>query len=354
MKVLRARNVCDLLPLGLDLLAHEGAREDSRAGPVVVYPTPVTSVYEQPTERVLRSARRDANPFFHLFEALWMLAGRNNATSLNRYVRDFGERFAEYDGRIHGAYGSRWRRALGHDQLNVVVDKLQKNPYDRQCVIQMWDARAPGIGSDDLLGDWKDRPCNTHVYLRVRELNTHDRITSSDERVLDLTVLCRSNDIVMGAYGANAVHFSFLQEYLAGRIGVGVGVMYQVSNNYHGYVRDLDRIGDPRAMLEEQDPYATEGWSPSLIGNAWEHWDTDLQEFMLFHEKLWELGGQPFILKSSNAWFQHTAMPLVMANFFRVRGKQDTALSWARRIDSTDWRVACVEWLGRRAERRAA
>jgi thymidylate synthase len=54
--------------------------------------------------------------------------------------------------------------------------------------------------------------------------------------VLDLTVLCRSNDVVWGAYGANAVHFSVLQEYLAGRIGVDVGVMYQFSNNYHGYV----------------------------------------------------------------------------------------------------------------------
>ena len=40
---------------------------------------------------------------------------------------------------------------------------------------------------------------------------------------LQMTVHCRSNDIIWGTYGANAVHFSILQEYVAARIGVDLG-----------------------------------------------------------------------------------------------------------------------------------
>jgi thymidylate synthase len=377
MRILEGRNVCDLLPLGLDLLVHEGVLEQTRDGPALVVPWPVTSVYERPTERVLRSARRDANPFFHLFEALWMLAGRNDAESLSRYVSDFGLRFAEPDGRIHGAYGHRWRYALGHDQLDAVVGKLRVNPQDRQAVIQMWDGRREtktlsfsggaldtDCGDNDLLGDWRDRPCNTHVYLRVRndiKANIHPPPQPRDPRdrelitghVLDLTVLCRSNDIVWGAYGANAVHFSFLQEYLAGRIGVGVGRMDQMSNNYHGYVDTLDRIGDPVPLMEEPNPYEKREsyncWTTAPIGVDWEDWDNELRYFMSWHDALWSSSGlAPYLYVSKNTWFVLTAAPLARANYCRVMRNFDKAVMHAQHIDAPDWRGACVEWLERR------
>ena len=275
MDIIHASNVCAALPEGLKLLLQNGVREESRAGPVIVMPHPVVTVYEQPRERVLASPVRDANPFFHVAESLWMLAGRDDVKFLDLFIKDFGARFAEPGGEVHGAYGHRWRTALGFDQLDHVIGVLKKDPTSRQCVIQMWDAvdygvgssriPMPGdteedledrVGSNDLRGSWRDRPCNTHVYLRVRE--SIDVAVSGDleearrerrtptmvlnSHVLDITVLCRSNDIIMGAYGANAVHFSILQEYLAAMIGVGVGRYYQVSNNFHAYQRDIDRL----------------------------------------------------------------------------------------------------------------
>ena len=51
----------------------EATRHESRNGPVLVIEEPVTVCYENPNERVLFNTRRDANPFFHLFESLWML-----------------------------------------------------------------------------------------------------------------------------------------------------------------------------------------------------------------------------------------------------------------------------------------
>lgn len=351
MRVIERRNVNHMLSAGLSLLSKEGQRSASRAGDVIVAPYPVMSVYERPTERVLMSVRRDANPFFHLYECMWMLAGRNEVQSLQRYIKDF-DRFAD-DGVIHGAYGHRWRVALGFDQLDEVVQRLRVNGNDRQCVIQMWDTnpihgviedyKNVGIkkgdgeieaGHDDLRGVWKDRPCNTHIYLRVHG------------GVLDLTVCCRSNDIVWGAYGANAVHFSFLQEYLAGRIGVGVGRMYQFSNNYHGYVDVLDKLGSPSQVVDS-DPYGQDNVVPMPIGDKWEHWDSDLRMFMEWHDKNDALAdyGAPY----KNSWFHAVAVPMVQAHWtWKNKLKAGSVHAALTRVRAPDWQEAAVEWMIRR------
>ena len=91
MKVINARNVNDALAAGLRYLWAEGIPETSRNGPVLVAPTPVTTVYSHPTERVLLSPTRDANPFFHLMESLWMLAGKNDIALPVQFNKRFGQ-----------------------------------------------------------------------------------------------------------------------------------------------------------------------------------------------------------------------------------------------------------------------
>jgi len=322
MHVIRARNVNHLFIEGLTHLAHVGEPSDSRAGRVLVAPWPVMSIYERPMERVLFDAKRDANPFFHLMEGLWMLAGRNDAAFLDNYVKDFGSRFAE-NGIIHGAYGHRWRRALGFDQLHEIVRRLHADPTDRQCVLQMWDANqyeerrggAEGgyvYGSDDLEGSWRDRPCNTHCYFRVRGRNATPEETGRP--VLDMTICCRSNDIVWGAYGANAVHMSMLLEYVAGRAGLGVGTMYQLSNNYHGYVVMLDKIGDPEE-LDGNDPYDDGVVHSVAMAENWNGWDQDLRLFMEWHDNLWTLDKDSMDIDTPdglyNLWFHVVAGKVV-------------------------------------------
>lgn len=355
MIVIKGRNVNELFVQGLEYLGTRGIRSSSRNGDVFVSPVPVTSVYLNPRERVLFDEKRDANPFFHLFECLWMLRGLSSGHQLDKYVANFSSRYAD-DGHIHGAYGYRWRYAMGFDQLNVVVDRLRRNPDDRQCVIQMWDAVYTD-GQDDLRGDWKDRPCNTHIYLRVREepitrevssvpFNPDDEksILPSCQMVLDLTVCCRSNDIVWGAYGANAVHFSFLQEYLAGRIGVEVGVMYQVSNNWHGYVETLDKIGDP-LDLSGTDLYDDGSVWPMSIGTNFDMWDEDLRKFME-----WHIGGarNPHGHEYHNNWFGDVAVPMCRANSLRRDGDMDGAIEVVKTVKALDWQAAGYEWLRRR------
>lgn len=327
MRVINAINVNDAWPQALSILDIEGERRSSRNGDVVVHPLPVTTVYSRPTERVLFDPVRDANPMFHLHEALWMLAGENDATWLDAFVRDFSQRYAEGDGIMHGAYGHRWRRHFALDQLDEVVRLLSADPYDRQCVIQMWDSEVD-LGVPGL----KDRPCNTQIYLRA------------DRRLLDMTVTCRSNDVVYGCYGANVVHFSVLQEYLAARLGYGVGWYYQVSNNWHmydwaqkavnfvsayengriqlkdGYPGTLPLVGDPASFDEECRRYVRD--AASWIDEPDGEWE--------------------------NLIFPDTAWPMWMANNMRLNGNMADALHWAHSIAAPDWRKATVEWLERR------
>lgn len=197
MHVINARNVQDALLSGLPFLKFKGVKRSSRNGEVLVAEGPVTTEYARPRERVLLLPERDANPFFHLFESLWMLNGNEDVAPLVHYVKRMAT-FSD-DGKIfHGAYGHRWQHHFHFDQLTLIIRALKANPDDRRCVLQMWDTIA------DLGWPKRDIPCNTQAYFSRDYLGR-----------LDMTVCCRSNDIIWGAYGANAVHFSMLQEFLA-------------------------------------------------------------------------------------------------------------------------------------------
>jgi thymidylate synthase len=353
MRVIEGEDVNELYWRGMNLLQAEGVKADSRNGPVVVMPCPVTSVYKKPRQRVLLDLKRAANPFFHLFESLWMLRGRDDVSALNRFITDFGSRFAEEDGRIHGAYGHRWRHALGFDQLNAIVERLKDNPNDRQAVLQMWDGRASHHeGCNDLLGNWKDRPCNTHVYFRVREdikpsappLRSMDRY-----QVLDMFISCRSNDIIFGAYGANAVHFSILQEYMAARIGVEVGVMHQMSFNFHAYQDVLDRVGVPSYL----ETYRGHELRAQRMVTTPERWDRDLDDWFLWHRNLIERGEDNKRTFDDNPWFNTVACPMFIAHFKFKSAMHDEAMRTAQTISATDWRFACTQWFNIRANSRS-
>lgn len=236
MFAVKARNVNDAFVNGLWQMRYSAVEQESRNGRVLALEEPMLTTYTRPYERVLFNARRDANPFFHLMECVWMMAGSNSVRFIERYNARMGE-FSDNQTTLHGAYGHRWRNAFEFDQLRLLIELLQKDPQTRRAVLQMWST------FDDLRVDSKDLPCNTHAYFRVQN------------GALEMTICCRSNDMIWGAYGANAVHFSFLQEFLARALDLQVGPMHQFSNNMHIYERHWDFLKNP--PLEEDDPYST-------------------------------------------------------------------------------------------------
>lgn len=340
MKVIHARNVNDALVKGAQLLKDGGVLQASRAGGTLEYPEPVCTVYERPLERVLFDEVRDANPFFHLMEALWMLAGRNDVEWLVR----FNQRMATYsdDGVVfNAAYGYRWREQFEleaahgaelRDQLGAIVGLLRKDPDSRRAVLQIWDAEADlGVASKDLA-------CNTQAMFKVRAGR------------LNITVTNRSNDIIWGCYGANAVQFSMLLEYMAARVGVEPGLYRQVSDSFHAYEETWPKISGI-AERYRGDPYTRGEVSVFPLVADPDSFDEELKRW--FDAPLERMGPDQWAKEAgSDAWqnpyFMRVATPLHNAWFAFKRKDRETARQWLDRCAATDWRRAGQQWLERR------
>jgi thymidylate synthase len=125
-----------------------GVPEESRNGPVYVIDQPVVFSLWNPIKRVLTDPIRNANPFFHVMEFVWMMAGSNDI----QWIAHFNKQMLAYsdDGETqHAAYGHRWRRHFTVDQVKKAIVMLGKNRNDRRVVISMWDSRTD-LGHADL------------------------------------------------------------------------------------------------------------------------------------------------------------------------------------------------------------
>jgi hypothetical protein len=320
VRTINARNVNEAYVLGLRLLAQEGSIEASRAGPVKTMPCPVTTTYRRPYERVLLDTRRDANPYFHLMESLWMLAGRNDVA----WLEQFNGRISEYSDNgstFHGAYGYRWRSHFDKDQLTEIITLLRKDPNTRRAIVGMWDPRT------DCNADGKDFPCNMQIAFRLRPHG------------LDMTVYNRSNDIIWGAYGANAVHMSFLQEWMAAQIGAKIGQYHQVSNDFHAYIDVLHKVGIPDPAC--YDPYEAGEISSLYLVDKPEQWNKELMSFI----------ENPLDLGFTEQFFCGVARPMTQAWWSYKKKDYRTAQKHNENIQAPDWRRACHEWINRRHEK---
>src|ERR1700747_355276 len=125
--VITALNIRDDLLQAVRYLWVYGSKETTRIGEAIVAPEPIAISYMNPKQHVLINAERDANPFFHLMEAMWMLAGRDDSAFLDNYVSYFSKMFAK-DGVVLDAYGQRWRYGNKYNQLDEIVNQLRKEP----------------------------------------------------------------------------------------------------------------------------------------------------------------------------------------------------------------------------------
>ena len=159
-----------------------------------------------------------------------------------------------------------------------------------------------------------------------------------------MTVLNRSNDAVWGAYGANAVHFSLLQEYLATRIGVPVGKYYQFSNNLHVY-KSLPNFEALVPSVDVVDYYEQGLVTPyPLMQTDDETWKRDLHRFLED-----PCGDAAY----ADPFFHAVAAPMAASWFDRKAKKNDGRLA-VEAIKATDWQRACEQWIRRREEAKNA
>jgi hypothetical protein len=314
------RNVNSAYNRLMPLLKAYGRPAETRNGVALALPAPAFIEFRMPCERVLFDANRNCNPFFHLVESLWMIAGRNDTA----FVSQFNQNMMTYSDNgltFNAAYGHRWRQHFGYDQIKSTCEALSKNPLDRRCVLAMWD------GYNDLSGESKDYPCNTSIMCRVVD------------GALDFTITNRSNDLVFGLCGANAVHMSVLHEYMAARIGVPVGKWYHLANNLHIYERHFHLLDLEYSGIHEWCQYPQR----QPLVKDWAAFDQDCTD--LCNGKV-DYFTEPF--------FDGTVAPMVQSWHAYKRGAFSEADHLASCIEAEDWYKATTEWLARTEEKRHA
>ena len=319
---------------------------ESRNGPVYRYPEPVSICLTHPDERVNFSAVRDANPFFHLMEGLAMLAPHNSVA----FLAYFAKAMLQYsdDGQTYNAfYGTRARRWTHTpkqliDQLSIVIRTLRDNPDTRQAVVQLWDPI-------DLVFNSKDKACNLALLFDI-----------SREGLVNMTSFNRSNDAVLGGVsGANIVHLSMFQEYVACALGRPVGVWWHISNNLHVYAEQPQwkRLCEPANVTDIVDPYTNHDHMELLplfdeaSGHSRNKFDEELSRF-LNHATAVIVGGfaNDLLLRTNYADGYISAVAVPMFNVWqRYKAKDNLgALMLTEEIVAPDWKLACRLWLDRR------
>jgi len=332
MRTIEVKNVNEVLPLALQMLAVHG-KEISPRGILTL--EPVTTTYLRPCERVMLVPERDANPFFHLMEALWILQGRQDVAWLTQFNKNM-ELYSDDGAIFHAPYGQRLRHQQGFDQIRSAINLLIADKDTRQCVMQIWDASCDlGIKS-------KDIPCNDLIFLKIRD------------NKLNMTVCNRSNDVIWGAYGANVVQFSMIQEYIAGKVGVKVGVYNQVSDSFHVYPDNPQFEALVQLPYTDFNPYKYEV-TPYPLATWLDGWDDELALFCSMVDPDPSIDSAPILSKVREGesmfqipFFVDVAIP--MYNCWIGHKISLNGLMLVDSIKASDWRLAATQWLTKREQ----
>lgn len=157
---------------------------------------------------------RKFNYFGMLAESLWILSDLEEFRFLTAWNGNLGN-FSDDGFTLYGAYGPRIQK--NPDQLQAAIQCLREDPNSRQAIITILRPMDAGHKT-------KDYPCNDMVMFKIRQGH------------LNMTVMNRSNDIHWGLFGVNTAQFGMLMRYVAGRLGVPVGIQTHVSDSLHLYM----------------------------------------------------------------------------------------------------------------------
>ncbi len=156
-------------------------------------------------------------------EQVWFISGaRKPADFLRKYTKIW-DLFTNPGDVVTVAYGYRWRKHFGRDQLGLLVKLLEKDPSSRHGVVVTWDPTSDGLGGVSK----KNVPCpyTFTVGILGGRLHMHN--------------IVRSNDMVLGC-PADVAGFALLQMILAERLGVKPGIYTHTISNAHIYDNHYD------------------------------------------------------------------------------------------------------------------
>jgi thymidylate synthase len=160
-------------------------------------------------------------------EQIWFVSGARKPADFLRDFTRIWDDFTNPGDVLTVAYGYRWRRHFGRDQLGMLIKLLQDDPTSRHGVVVTWDPANDGLG-----GVSKGNvPCPFTFTVNIIGGRLH------------LMNVVRSNDMVLGA-PHDVAGFALLQCMLAQHLGVKPGKYTHVIANAHIYDIHYDAAQD--------------------------------------------------------------------------------------------------------------
>lgn len=195
-------------------LYTEGERVESRIG-ATRHITDFTFQLSDPTQSVVYSTIRKTSYKYLVSELIWYFSGTNKVDFIGKHAKMWNS-LSDDGETVNSAYGYRIFHKFGFNQLEFVIDKLRKNPHDRQAVIHIKDADNKPT---------KDTPCTCLLQFTVynNKLNCHTYM--------------RSNDIWFGT-PYDVVFFTILQQIVSIETGIPLGYYYHTVGDMHMYEKD--------------------------------------------------------------------------------------------------------------------
>ncbi|MCP2258153.1 thymidylate synthase [Streptoalloteichus tenebrarius] len=175
-----------------------------------------------PRRRLVTHPARRTNIVFNFAEALWYLAGRDDVEYL-AYYAPMVRRFSQDGVRLTGtAYGPRIFRhgPTRLDQWAAVRELLRADPDTKRAVIQIFEPEELGVPGNP------DVACTLALQFLLRE------------NALHLVGYMRANDVYRGMV-SDVFSFTFLQEVMAGQLGVELGSYTHMVGSLHLYESDI-------------------------------------------------------------------------------------------------------------------
>ncbi len=79
-------------------------------------------------------------------EQIWFISGSRKPEDFLRDNTKIWDDFTNPNDVVTVAYGYRWRKHFGRDQLGKLIELLTKDPSSRHGVIVTWDPASDGLG----------------------------------------------------------------------------------------------------------------------------------------------------------------------------------------------------------------
>lgn len=151
-------------------------------------------------------------------EQIWFVSGTRKPAIFLRDYTGIWDDFTNPGDVVTVAYGYRWRKHFGRDQLGSLVKLLEQDKSSRHGVIVTWDPASDGLGGISK----SNIPCPYTFTVNIIGGR------------LNLMNVVRSNDMILG-FPHDVAGFALLQAMLAQKLGVKPGIYTHTIANAHIY-----------------------------------------------------------------------------------------------------------------------